>query len=73
MLLAYLGYQSKDKALVKEGLDAMTAKTYPEQTSDVLLVGLLQKIWVEGRDLPPAEKPAPAPAPAPTPAGDQNK
>src|SRR5690606_32718295 len=53
MLLAYLGYQHGDMAQVTEGLKAMEERTYPEQTRDLLLVGLLQKIWVEGKD-PPA-------------------
>lgn len=77
MLLAYLGYQQGEMEQVKEGLDAMEARTYPEQTRDLLLLGLLRKIWVEGRDLPPAT-PAPAapastPATSPTPPTDQNK
>ncbi len=74
MLLAYLGYQANDAAIVKEGLEAMAQKTYPEQSADILLLGLFQKIWVEGRDLPPAPAPAPPPAtPAPAATGDQNK
>lgn len=48
MLLAYLGYQRHDPKVVKEGLEAMAAKTYPEQTADVTLLALLQKIWMEG-------------------------
>lgn len=76
MLMAYLGYQSKNDALVKEGLDAMAAKTFPEQKADVLLLGLMQKIWVEGRDLPPApaaNPPADKPAAPDSPAPDQSK
>jgi hypothetical protein len=85
MLLAYLGYQSSNMEMVNQGLEIMAEKTYPEQTADVLLLGLLQKIWVEGTELPPeapagkAESPTPATPAPPTPsapaapAGDGNK
>lgn len=75
MLLAYLGYQLKNVEQTKEGLAAMAEHTTPEESSEVLLLGLLQRVWVEGRDLP-AETPATTPSaekPTAPAAPEQNK
>jgi hypothetical protein len=78
MLLAYIGYQINNPEQVKEGLGVMADKTFPDETSDVLLLGLLQRVWVEGRDLPPgttppAAKPAEPATPATPAPAEQNK
>lgn len=75
MLLAYMGYQLGKPELLQEGIKAFADHTDRDNTSDRLFLGLMQKMWVEGLDLPPAPPATPSPAPAPTPAPepDQNK
>lgn len=61
LLIAYLGYQRSDKKLLDEGLAALAARTDPDSAPQATLLGLLHRVWVEGKD--PAPEPPTRPAP----------
>jgi hypothetical protein len=60
LLMAYLGYQRSDNKLLEEGLDALAAKTDPNDPAQTTLLGLIHRVWVEGKDSAPLEPAPPA-------------
>jgi hypothetical protein len=45
LLLAYLGYQLRSPATVREGLDAMAAQMPEDDQARLALLGLLERVW----------------------------
>ncbi|MBC7771138.1 MAG: hypothetical protein H7210_01455 [Pyrinomonadaceae bacterium] len=79
LLLAYLGYQVGDRAMLEEGIKAFAGSTRADNDADradLTLLALMHRIWVDGEKgevdsspvSPAPAKPEPAVPPAPQPA-----
>lgn len=70
LLLAYLGFQRHDRAMIEEGVRAFAERTSEYDVADRTLLALMQQLWVDGDKNEPAPGAAPAvpaavpPAPA---------
>ncbi|MBC7836137.1 MAG: hypothetical protein H7Y88_13710 [Phycisphaerales bacterium] len=47
LLLAYLGYQTSERALIKKGLETMAQEINPDDRSQVAMLMLLRQLWLE--------------------------
>ena len=56
LLLAYVGYQTGDKAALKRGLDAMRAGAAADGDQLSRLAAVLTKVWTEGEGAAPEPK-----------------
>lgn len=63
-MLAYIGYQTDDRAMIREGLDLLTA---PQNQADAELTAFLEKVWLAEGPLAPTFSPNPTPTSVPAP------
>lgn len=50
LLLAYLGYQRGDRAMLEEGVKGFAERVTGTDTSDRTLLALMQRLWVDGAE-----------------------